>query len=392
MRPDLLDRLSRSCRKREQAGLLRRLHELVPLDAVRVLRNGRELVNFCSNDYLGLARHPTLVAALAKAAGAHGVGSAGAHLVCGHQREHALLEQALAEWTGRERALVFSSGMMANVGIMQALLGRHDVCVQDKLNHASLLDGARLSGARLRRYAHADAAAAVRQLDSSPDRAALLATDGVFSMDGDRAPLSELAVLCRERGVTLMVDDAHSLGVLGPQGSGTIAEAGLDADAAPILMATMGKALGCSGAFVAGSASLIEGLLQFARSYIYTTAMPPALAAAARTAVELARAGDDRREILQSHIRRLRQGAQQLGLPLMASTTPIQPMLTGSADRAVRAATALELAGFLLTPIRPPTVPQGASRLRITLSAAHSEDDIDRLLAALAGVWSCESS
>lgn len=382
-RPDLLQRLARACAEREHAGLLRRLHEVQPCGPTRVLRGGRELVVFCSNDYLGLARHPRLVDALRTAAGDYGVGSTAAHLICGHHREHAALEEELADWTGRERALLFSTGVMANAGVLQTLLTRGDLCVQDRLNHASLIDAARLSGARLRRYPHADPDAAARQLDTQPDSAALLATDGVFSMDGDSAPLETLSELCRARGASLMVDDAHGLGVLGPQGAGSVAAAGLDTARVPVLMGTLGKALGCTGAFVAGPAALIEGLVQFARSYIYTTALPPALAAATRAAVRIARDADDRRATLRDHIRRFCSGAAQRGLPLMPSHTPIQPLLVGTAERATAVAQALEQAGFLVGAIRPPTVPQGQSRLRITLSAAHAGDDIDRLLDAL---------
>jgi 8-amino-7-oxononanoate synthase len=313
-----------------------------------------------------------------------GVGSTAAHLVCGHRREHAMLEETLAEWTGRERALLFSTGYMANLGVMQALLGRGDLCVQDKLNHACLLDGATLAGATLRRYPHGDATAAARQLASEPGTAALLATDGVFSMDGDRAPLRELAALCRREGATLMVDDAHGLGVLGPDGAGSVAEAALGTREVPVLMATLGKALGSHGAFVAGSATLIEGLAQFARTYVYTTAMPPAVAAAALAAVQLARTDTWRRNKLAALIARFRSGAAELGLSLARSDTPIQPLLLGDATAALAAARALEAQGVLVTAIRPPTVPAGQARLRITLGATHEEEPVDRLLAALA--------
>ncbi len=348
--------------------------------------NGQRLLAFCSNDYLGLAQHPQLIAALKHAADAHGVGSGSAHLICGHHREHAVLEEALAEWTGRERALLFSTGYMANLGVMQALLQRDELCVQDKLNHACLLDGAQLAGATLKRYPHADADAARRQLRSHAESRALLATDGVFSMDGDIAPLRELAELCADEGATLMVDDAHGLGVLGSEGAGSITEAGLSERDVPILMATLGKALGCSGAFVAGSAALIDGLTQFARTYIYTTAMPPALAAAARCAVALARRENWRREKLAHAIQRFRHGATQLGLPLMPSRTAIQPLLLGDAQHALEVSRGLETQGLLAIAIRPPTVPQGQARLRITLSALHEEEHVDRLLQALASL------
>src|SRR5690606_8726736 len=218
-----------------------------------------------------------------------GVGASAAHLLGGHRDEHAQLESELAAWTGRERALLFSTGYMANLGVIQTLLDARSICVQDRLNHACLLDGARLSGARLKRYVHADVDSARRQLQSDPEAAALLASDAVFSMDGDVAPLAELAEVCRQQQATLMIDDAHGIGVLGRDGAGSVVEAGLDETQVPVLMATLGKALGVAGAFVAGPANLIEGLVQFARSQIYTTAMPPALAAASRVALRLAR-------------------------------------------------------------------------------------------------------
>ncbi len=382
-RPSLTERLAQHSAEGARAGLLRRLHTIEQTDGPWVWRNGRKLLSFCSNDYLGLAQHPLLVDALKRAADSDGVGSGSAHLICGHRSAHAALEEALAEWTGRERALLFSTGYMANLGVMQALLQRDDVCVQDKLNHACLIDGAQLAGVELKRYPHADVDAAARQLSARPEAAALLATDGVFSMDGDVAPLRELAALCQRDSATLMVDDAHSLGVLGVRGEGSVADAGLSAHDVPVLMATLGKALGCSGAFVAGSAELIDGLVQSARTYIYTTAMPPALAAATLTAVRLAQSDGWRREKLRTLINRFRAGAAQLGLPLMPSPTAIQPLLLGDATVALAASEALEREGFLVTAIRPPTVPQGKARLRITLSAAHEESDVDRLLEAL---------
>lgn len=382
-RPDLLHRLAIQTAERESAQLRRRLRAVDHADGPWLEIGNQRLLSFCSNDYLGLAQHPQLVAALTRAAREEGVGSTSAHLICGHRSTHAELEEALAEWTGRERALLFSTGYMANLGVLQALLGRGDVCVQDKLNHACLLDGAQLSGAALKRYPHADVGAAARQLDSCPGSAALLATDGVFSMDGDMAPLRELAQLCTSERATLMVDDAHGLGVLGERGAGSISAAQLSQDDVPVLMATLGKALGCSGAFVAGPAALIDGLLQFSRTYIYTTAMPPALAAAALEAVRLAQAEEWRRQKLATLIERFRRGATELDLPLGSSTSAIQPLLLGSADAALGTARALERQGLLVTAIRPPTVAQGQARLRITLSTAHEEDHIDQLLAAL---------
>jgi 8-amino-7-oxononanoate synthase len=383
LRPDLLARLAAQTAEREHAQLLRRLRTIDRVDGPWLETGHQRLLSFCSNDYLGLAQHPQLVAALTHAAREAGVGSTSAHLICGHRTEHAELEEALAVWTGRERALLFTTGYMANLGVLQALLARGDVCVQDKLNHACLLDGAKLSGAELKRYPHADVAAAARQLASSPDAATLLATDGVFSMNGDVAPLGELAALCANERATLMVDDAHGLGVLGQHGAGSISAANLGQYEVPLLMATLGKALGCAGAFVAGPTALIEGLIQFARPYIYTTAMPPALAAAALEAVQLAQAEGWRRQKLAALIARFRCGASELGLPLATSTSAIQPLLLGSADAALAAAQALERQGLLVSAIRPPTVPAGQARLRITLSAAHEEAHVDRLLAAL---------
>ncbi|WP_430392157.1 8-amino-7-oxononanoate synthase [Dyella sp. 20L07] len=385
-RPSLVERLARHSAERAQAGLQRRLRTIEHADGAWVHRDGRRLLAFCSNDYLGLAQHPALVAALKRAADEHGVGSGSAHLICGHRAPHVALEEALAEWTGRERALLFSTGYMANLGVMQALLQRGDLCVQDKLNHACLLDGAQLADAELKRYPHTDVDGAARQLASRSEAAALLATDGVFSMDGDIAPLPELAALCQREGATLMVDDAHGLGVLGARGTGSVIDAGLGQRDVPVLMATLGKALGCSGAFVAGSAELIDGLVQSARTYIYTTAMPPALAAATLAAVRLAQADDWRRDKLNGLISRFRHGAAQLGLPLAPSPTAIQPLLLGDTQAALDAAEHLETRGFLVTAIRPPTVPQGKARLRITLSAVHEENDVDSLLDALSSL------
>jgi 8-amino-7-oxononanoate synthase len=384
VRADLLQSLAARVAERERAGLLRRARTLDGTHGVCADVDGRQLINFCSNDYLGLAQDPRIVRALQEAANECGIGATAAHLVCGHRREHAQLEELLCDWTGRDAALLFSSGWLANLGAMQALLDRDSLCVQDRLNHASLLDAAQLAGATLKRYPHNDAEAAARQLANATGKPALLATDGVFSMDGDVAPLRELAALCRQEGATLMVDDAHGFGVLGGHGAGSIEAAGLSQDDVPVLMATLGKALGCMGAFVAGSGVLVEGLTQFARTFVYTTAMPPALAHAACEAVRIAREEDGRREKLQALIARFRQGAAHLGLPLLESSTAIQPIVLGDAGRALQASRALEQAGCLVTAIRPPTVPQGKARLRVTLSAAHEEKDIDRLLDALA--------
>ncbi|TVQ91953.1 MAG: 8-amino-7-oxononanoate synthase [Chromatiaceae bacterium] len=352
---------------------------------VRPLIGGRRLLAFCSNDYLGLASHPTVIAALREGAARWGVGSGAAHLVSGHGLAHERLEQALAAFVGRERALLFSTGYMANLGAIVALAGRGDLILADRLNHASLTDGARLSGARLRRYAHGDCAQLQRlAATAAPGCTLLISTDGVFSMDGDLAPLPALVAAASARGGWLLVDDAHGLGVIGPGGRGTLAHYGLGAAEVPILIGTLGKAFGTFGAFVAGSNDLIEYLVQRARSYIYTTALPPALAHATLAALELAGCEDWRRDRLQALVARFQAGAAALGLPLIASPTPIQPLLCGDAATALAWSRALEAAGILVTAIRPPTVPAGSARLRITFSAAHDEADVDRLLEALA--------
>ena len=348
------------------------------------------LVNFCGNDYLGLARDPRLTAALTAAAAHWGVGSGASHLVTGHTREHHQLEEELAAFTGRESALLFSTGYMANVGVISALCGRGERLLQDRLNHASLIDGARLSGGRLLRYRHNDVADAARLLApaegaTEAGSAVLIATDGVFSMDGDVAPVAGLAALAQQHQAWLLVDDAHGLGVLGAHGGGVLELAGLSAQQVPLLVGTLGKALGTFGAFVAGERDLIDYILQRARSYIYTTALPPAVAAATRAALTLVRDEPWRRDRLQGLIARFRAAALREGLALGDSQTPIQPVLLGDAARALAASVALQQAGYWVTAIRAPTVPAGTERLRITLSAAHDEAQVDGLVAALAG-------
>ncbi|MFM1892598.1 MAG: hypothetical protein RLZ44_1675 [Pseudomonadota bacterium] len=345
--------------------------------------DGRRLLAFCSNDYLGLAADPRLAEAAQRGLARYGTGSGAAHLVSGHSAAHHALEQELAEFTGRERALLFSTGYMANLGVITALTGRGDSVFEDRLNHASLLDGGLLSGARFRRYPHADAAALDRLLPAAGGER-LVASDGVFSMDGDLAPLPALAEACRAHGAWLLVDDAHGLGVLGQQGRGSLAHFGLAGADVPVLMGTLGKAFGTAGAFVAGSADLIETLIQQARSYVYTTATPPALAEATRESLRIARAEEWRRERLRALVARFRTEAAALGLQLMPSATPIQPIVAGDAARALAWSAALEARGILVTAIRPPTVPAGSARLRVTFSAAHSDAQLDRLLDALA--------
>ena len=377
-------RLQERLRQRQQQSLFRNRLTLDSAQGPEVRLGDATLLCFCSNDYLGLANHPDLVQSLQSAAGRYGVGSGASHLVVGHSTPHHELESAIAEFTGRERALLFSSGYMANLGVLTALLAKGDLVLEDRLNHASLLDGGLLSGARLQRFQHNDLTELRRRLDARPDTAAgLVAVDGVFSMDGDSAPLAELSELCRQQKALLLVDDAHGFGVLGERGAGSVEAAGLDSSQAPLLMGTLGKALGCAGAFVAADQTLIEGLIQFARSYIYTTALPPALAAASLTALRLLREEGWRRQHLRVLIERFRRGAQTLGLNLANSHSAIQPVMVGEAGAATRLSEALRLRGVLVSAIRPPAVPRGTARLRITLSAAHTEAQVDRLLDAL---------
>jgi 8-amino-7-oxononanoate synthase len=366
----------------------RRIEAIVePGDATGVRLEGRLLRNFCSNDYLGLSQHPALLQAAQASMQRYGFGAGASHLVTGHCAEHHALEEELAAFTGRESALLFSSGYMANLGVISALADRHDLVLSDRWNHASLLDAARLAGARLRRYPHGDAAAAERCLAQSPRQGLLLVTDGVFSMDGDIAPLRALADIAHHRQGMLMVDDAHGFGVLGAGGGGSLEEAGLDSRAAPILMGTLGKACGSFGAFVAGEAELIEYLIQRARTYIYTTALPPAVAAASRAALLLQRREPWRRERVLALTQRFRGAALALGLPLAASRTPIQPLIVGDASEAVAMSDALMENGYWVAAIRPPTVPAGSARLRITLSASHREADVDALVETLGTLW-----
>ncbi|MCE7950187.1 MAG: 8-amino-7-oxononanoate synthase [Xanthomonadales bacterium PRO7] len=381
-RPDLLARIADAQAQRARAGLLRRLRTVDSVEGPHIVVAGKSLIDFASNDYLGLAQHPALREALTRTAKKWGVGAGAAHLLGGHRDEHAALEEKLARWTGRERALLFSTGYMANLGVGGALLGNGDVCVQDKLNHASLIDATRLSGAELVRYRHADVDSAGRQLRARPHAAAMLTTDAVFSMDGDLAPLVDLSTLCKTHNATLMVDDAHGIGVLGADGAGSLSDADLSQNDAPVLMSTLGKALGVTGAFVAGSTALIDGLIQFARPYVYTTAIPPAFAAAASAAVDIARDDNERRARLHQHIARFRDGAAARGIALLPSRTPIQPVPIGDSATASAIAQQLEVAGFHVPAIRPPSVPANGARLRVSLSAAHAQSDIERLLDA----------
>lgn len=369
--------------QREAAALYRRRRVIDSPQGVRIHSEGRELISFCSNDYLGLANDERIKKNFINGIERWGNGAGSAHMISGHSTAHHLLEEELASWLGRDRALLFSTGYMANTGIISALTGRGDLVVEDRLNHASLIDGGLNCGAKLVRYSHSDAKAAENRLANSRHKQALLATDGVFSMDGDIAPLKALRSVCQQHDALLLVDDAHGLGVLGEQGRGTLDVCALGQDDVQLLMGTLGKAFGVFGAFVAGSEALIESIIQDARSYLFSTASPAAMAEACREALKCVISDQWRRDRLASLIEYFRNGANQLGLNLMPSTTPIQPILIGEAGDALAWSMALDDLGFLVPAIRQPTVPKGSARLRITLSAEHEVTDIDRLLDGL---------
>ncbi len=369
--------------QRHQQFLYRhRTHVASGCDAVLQV-DGKSLINFCSNDYLGLAGHPDIAAALKAGVDQYGTGSGASHLISGHSTAHQHLEEQLAAFTGRPRALLFSTGYMANLGVINALVNRHDLVLEDQLNHASLLDGGHLSRADYKRYKHNNMQQLDYLLEQSTASRKLIVTDGVFSMDGDLAPLPEMSAVAAQHSGWLMVDDAHGVGVLGATGAGIVEQQGLTVEQVPILMGTLGKSFGTFGAFVAGSEALIETLIQFARTYIYTTALPPAIAAASSASLQLVRREHWRREHLQQLIQRFRDGAQQLGLQLMDSQTPIQPLLINNDQLVMEVNQQLRSRGFMVGAIRPPTVPAGSGRLRITLSASHSNQQIDQLLDAL---------
>ena len=383
-RPDLRRRAQAQRADALARDLVRSRRVVTRRDGVRMEVDGRWLLDFCGNNYLGLAQQFQVVDAVQDAAARDGIGGISSHLVCGHHVAHEALEREVADWLEVPRALVFGSGYAANLAVQQALLGEGDTSVQDRLNHASLIDGARLAGCRLRRYPHGDAEGALRQLRTVPDGAAMLATDGVFSMDGDVAPLRQLALVARVQSALLYVDDAHGVGVLGPGGRGSVAEARLGVDEVPLQLVTLGKALGGYGAVVAGDVDLVEHLAGNARPYIYTTALPPPQAAAALAAVKLARREHWRREKLAALVQRFRDGMAMRGFDLPDSATPIQPVPCGDNARALDMAARLEADGFRVAAIRPPTVPEGRARLRVTLCAAHGEDQVDALVHALA--------
>lgn len=381
-------RLAATLAERQAQSRYRQRKVLQSPQSAEVRVDGKRLVAFCSNDYLGLANHPEVIAAFQAAASRYGVGSGASHLICGHSEEHHRLEQELAAFTGRERALLISTGYMANLGAINALTDADSSVFLDRLNHASLMDGGFVSRAQLYKFQHNDLDELEVQLKSCHSDNKLIAVDGIYSMDGDMAPLPALSRLARNYDAALMVDDAHGFGWLGESGAGVAQHFGMSQRDVPILMATLGKSLGCFGAFIAGSADLIEVLVQLCRPYVYSTALPPAVAAATRAGLGVIGREPQRRGHLLALIHQFRAGARQRGVPVLDSHTPIQPVLVGHEQRTMELAGLLARQGFWVGAIRPPTVPEGSSRLRISLSADHSPAQVEGLLDALE--WALE--
>ena len=379
----LPNRLAAFVEQRKQQMLYRSRRVLETPQGAEVIVDGRPLINFSSNDYLGLANHPRIAAAFKKGIDDFGVGSGASHLVIGHSSAHYALEEQLADFVGCERALLYSSGYMANVGAINALTERGGIILQDKLNHASLLDGGLLSSADMKRYNHCDTDALALRLRKTGDAQALVVSDAVFSMDGDIAPINRLAELCDQHQAMLMIDDAHGFGVLGDNGKGALEHFSVTSGQVPIYMATLGKAAGVSGAFVAGEDGLIDYLIQSSRNYIYTTAIPPANAVATSAALLVIEQEKWRREHLTKLISQFRSELSEWESCLMPSDTAIQPLIIGDANQALTLSDALLQRGFLLSAIRPPTVPANTARLRITLTAAHTETHISQLTNVL---------
>lgn len=363
--------------------LIRHRYQREGTQNARVVVDGNEMLGFCSNDYLGLANHPAVIKAWQEGAELYGVGSGASQMIIGHHKAHRELEDALAEFLQRPRALVYSTGFMTNLGVLTALVNRDDCIIEDKLNHASLIDAGRYSDGTLKRYRHADIDDMVRCLQTPCRGQRYLVSDGVFSMDGDFAPLPE--IIAQRQQAQIMIDDAHGIGVLGKAGRGIVEHFDCNADV-DILTGTFGKSLGGFGAFVAGSDTLIEYLIQFSRTYIYTTAMPPALAHANRIALQTMQRETWRRDKLHTLIGYFQQQAKSHDLPITPSITAIQPLVIGTAEDTITVTEALRKRGIFVTAIRPPTVTAGTSRLRLTLNAQHSEADIDFLVEALAEV------
>lgn len=381
------DELNTALAERKAAGRYRFNRTRIGAQGVDIVIDNNKMLSFCSNDYLGLAANKDITQAFISAAEQDGVGSGAAHLLTGHSHFHQELELAMADFLGQQRVLLFSTGYMANLAVIDGLLGNGDTVIQDKLNHASLLDGGRISAAEQLRYPHLDMPALKRRLEkAAASQHKLIVSDGVFSMDGDLAPLPELMDLSQNHNAGLFIDDAHGLGVLGENGRGLTEHFQLVDDKQPIVMGTFGKAFGTAGAFVAADDVVIETLIQQARSYVYTTAQPAAVAAATLASLKIVKEQNWRREKSHSLIAQFRAGAKQLGLNLMDSSTPIQPVIIGEDTQALKVGKALEEQGILVGVIRPPTVPKNSARLRITLSAEHTETQVNQLLSALESV------
>ncbi len=369
-------------KKLQAQHLLRQRQTVQAIEGVHLQVNNQKLLSFCSNDYLGLAQHPTLIEAAQKAAAQYGVGAGASPLVCGHSRAHEKLEHELAQFVNLPRALYFGSGYLANIGIIPALAGQDDAIFSDQLNHACLIDGIRLSKANTHIYPHRNTQVLAEQLKNSSAQHKLVITDAVFSMDGTLAPLPEILALCEQHSAWLLIDDAHGFGVLGPHGQGSAAHFQIKSERL-IYMATLGKAAGCAGAFVAGNSALIEWLMQRARSYIFATAAPAMVIETARASLRIIQTEGWRRQQLQSRITQLRQNLTPLPWPNPESPTAIQPLILGSNTQALNAMAHLKTHGLWIPAIRPPTVPEGTARLRISLSAGHSENHVAQLIGAL---------
>ncbi|MBE8215393.1 MAG: 8-amino-7-oxononanoate synthase [Endozoicomonadaceae bacterium] len=375
--------LIQALKKRKQLSLYRIRYPRESPQKTHIKVANQYYLNFCSNDYLGLASHPKLIQSFQKSVQKEGVGSGAANLITGYSVAHQQLESALAEWTGRESALLFSNGYLANLGIMTALIKRKDTLTQDQLNHASLLDAGILCRAKLQRYRHLNTNHLTAILDKSIQKNKFIATESIFSMNGDQAPLPQLAQIATMYQATLIVDDAHGIGVLGKHGAGSLSYHGLSQQEAPILMGTLGKAFGLIGAFVAGSTALIETLIQYARTYIYTTALPASIAETALVSLKIIQSESWRRHKLYDNITYFKTKMASLSIKLLPSNTAIQPLFIGEASTALQVAYFLKSQSILVSAIRPPTVPIDTSRLRITLSTEHTFQQIDQLVLAL---------
>lgn len=378
----MLAALQKELEQRKVDGLLRQRRLLDSPQAEHIVANQKPYLSFCSNDYLGLANRPELISAMQQAAADSGVGSGASNLITGHHRYHDSLEKQLARFVDMPAALLFSTGYMANIGVLGALMGRGDAIFADKLNHACLNDGGYFSYADFHRYPHNDVQALEKLLQASKARHKMIAADAVFSMDGDIAPIAEYLALCEKYDAYLYLDDAHGFGVLGEHGQGSLNHLKIKSPRI-IMMATLGKAAGVAGAFVAGEQVVIDYLIQKAKSYVYSTPAPPALSATLSASVQLIEQGDDLRANLYHLIAYLKQNLKLKKWRLLESDTAIQPLIIGGNKEALAVSEYLQAQGILVPAIRPPTVPTGTARLRISLSAAHSLDDVKQLIAAI---------